>query len=163
MGCTARMHTSCLYDSTPFRPPKTAFEAGFTTLALIGGEGLYCLYCAPLAYTTRRLFAPQKLLLRRGLQRSAELTAMGCTACTARLNRLHYSTPFRPQKTAFEAGFTTLALIGGEGLYCLYYPLPTSEVAAVNTPQNGFLRKTVFKVEWQVSTDTPAPSPHSLP
>ena len=49
-----------------------------------------------------------------------------------------------PQKTAFEAGFTTLALIGGEGLYCLYYPLLTSEVAAVSTPQNCFLRKTVF-------------------
>ena len=36
-------------------------------------------------------------------------------------------------KLHFRQVVTTLALIGGEGLYCLYYPLPTSGVAAVNT------------------------------
>ena len=31
-----------------------------------------------------------------------------------------------PEKLYFRQGFTTLALIGGEGLYCAYYPLPTA-------------------------------------
>ena len=59
-----------IYTTTPPKK-KTAFEAGFTTLGGIDGDGLYCTYARldRLHYSTPPP-PKKKLLLRWGLQRS---------------------------------------------------------------------------------------------